>query len=188
MILIIDNYDSFAYNIVQTIGLYSEDIKVVRNDKISLREVELLAPSHIVISPGPCTPDDSGICLNLIIHFSGKVPLFGICLGHQCIGQAFGGRIIKAPYPVHGKTTVVYHNGKTIFHRLKNPFIAARYHSLIIDKATLPDCLEISAEAEGIIMGIKHKKYCVEGVQFHPESFLTPEGKKLIRNFINIKN
>ena len=186
MILIIDNYDSFTYNIVQIIGLYRSDIKVVRNDKMSLRKIGLLAPSHIIISPGPCTPDDSGICLNLIKHVAGKIPLLGICLGHQCIAQAFGGKIVKAPYPVHGKTTEIYHDGKTIFRKLRNPFRATRYHSLIIDKTTLPDCLVVSASADEIIMGIRHKMYSIEGVQFHPESFLTLEGKKLLRNFITI--
>ena len=184
MILVIDNYDSFTYNIVQTIGLFKKEINVVRNDKITLKEIGLLSPSHIVISPGPCTPNEAGISIELIKNFAGKIPILGICLGHQCIGQAFGGKVIRAPYPIHGKTSQIYHDKKTIFKGIKNPFTATRYHSLIIEKSTLPSSLEISAETDGLIMGIRHKKYNVEGVQFHPESFLTREGKKLIKNFI----
>ena len=184
MILVIDNYDSFTYNVVQTIGLFNKEINVVRNDKITLKEISLLSPSHIVISPGPCTPNEAGISIELIKNFAGKIPILGICLGHQCIGQAFGGKVIRAPYPIHGKTSQIYHDKKTIFKGIKNPFTATRYHSLIIEKSTLPSSLEISAETDGLIMGIRHKKYNVEGVQFHPESFLTREGKKLIKNFI----
>ena len=184
MILVIDNYDSFTYNVVQTIGLFNREINVVRNDKITLKEIGLLSPSRIVISPGPCTPNEAGISIDLIKNFAGKTPILGICLGHQCIGQAFGGKVIRAPSPIHGKASQIYHDKKTIFEGIKNPFTATRYHSLIIEKSTLPSSLEISAETDGIIMGVRHKKYNVEGVQFHPESFLTKEGKKLIKNFI----
>src|SRR3989338_7325600 len=184
MILVIDNYDSFTYNAVQTIGLFNKEINVARNDKITLKEISLLSPSHIVISPGPCTPNEAGISIELIKNFAGKIPILGICLGHQCIGQAFGGKVIRAPYPIHGKTSQIYHDKKTIFKGIKNPFTATRYHSLIIEKSTLPSSLEISEETGGIVMGVRHKKYNVEGVQFHPESFLTKEGKKLIKNFI----
>jgi len=184
MILIIDNYDSFTYNLVQTIGLFKKEINVIRNDKITLKEIAALNPSNIIISPGPCTPNEAGISIDLIKRFAGKIPILGVCLGHQCIGQAFGGKVIRAPYPIHGKTSQIYHDKKTIFKGIKNPFTAARYHSLIIEKSTLPSSLEISAEADGLIMGVRHKKYDVEGVQFHPESFLTKEGKKLIKNLI----
>lgn len=184
MILIIDNYDSFTYNIVQATGMLGKKVKVSRNDKISLKEIKSLGPSHIVISPGPCTPNEAGISVDLIKKFAGKIPILGICLGHQCIGKAFGGIIAKAPFPVHGKTSNIFHDGKTIFRGLKNPFTATRYHSLIIEKSKMPDSLEISAEADGLIMGVRHKKHNVEGVQFHPESFLTLEGKKLLRNFV----
>ena len=143
-----------------------------------------MAPSHIIISPGPCTPDEAGISINVIKKFSGKIPILGVCLGHQCIGQAFEGRIIRANKPFHGKSSKIYHDNKTIFKGVKNPFIATRYHSLIIEKASLPESLEISANTDGIIMGVRHKRFNIEGVQFHPESFLTIEGKKLIRNFI----
>lgn len=184
MVLIIDNYDSFTYNLVQTIGLFKRKINVVRNNKITLKEIAALAPSHIIISPGPCTPNEAGISIDLVKNFAGKIPILGVCLGHQCIGQAFGGNIIRAPVPVHGKTSQIFHDGKTIFKGIKNPFTATRYHSLIIEKSTLPSSLEISAETDDIIMGVRHKKYNLEGVQFHPESFLTKEGKKLIKNFI----
>lgn len=184
MVLVIDNYDSFTYNLVQTIGLFKKEINVVRNDKITLKEITALNPSHIVISPGPCTPNEAGISVELIRHFAGKIPILGVCMGHQCIGQAFGGKIIRAPMPVHGKTSQIFHDGKTIFKNIKNPFTATRYHSLVIEKRTLPSSLEISAEANGLVMAVRHKKYNVEGVQFHPESFLTKEGKTIIRNFI----
>ena len=184
MILIIDNYDSFTYNLVQTVGLFKKNIHVARNDKITLKEIKKLSPSRIIISPGPCTPNEAGISISLIKNFAGKIPILGVCLGHQCIGQAFKSKIIRAPKPVHGKTSQIYHDGKTIFHNIKNPFTAARYHSLIIEKSSLPDLLEISAQADGIIMGVRHKKYKIEGVQFHPESFLTSEGKKMIGNFV----
>ena len=184
MILAIDNYDSFTYNLVQIIGLFKKEINVVRNDKITLKEIAALNPSHIVISPGPCTPSESGISVDLVKSFAGKIPILGVCLGHQCIGQAFGGNIIRAPAPIHGKTSQIFHDGKTIFKNIKNPFTATRYHSLIIERQALPDSLEISAETDGLIMAVRHKKHNVEGVQFHPESFLTKEGKKLIKNFI----
>ncbi len=188
MLLVIDNYDSFTYNLVQTIGLFKKNIQVVRNDKITLKEIEKLNPSHIFISPGPCTPNEAGISVALIKYFAGKIPILGVCLGYQCIGQAFGGIIVKAPYPVHGKTTEIFHDGKTIFKNLKNPFTATRYHSLIVEKESLQDCLEVSAWSGKIIMGLRHKKFNVEGVQFHPESFLTLEGKRIVENFLRIYN
>lgn len=184
MILIIDNYDSFTYNIVQTVGIFNRKINVVRNNKITLKEIGILNPSHLIISPGPCTPNEAGISIDLINYFAGKIPILGICLGHQCIGQAFGGKIIRAPLPMHGKVSKIYHDKKTIFNGIRNPFAATRYHSLIIERSTLPYSLEISAETDGIIMGVRHKRYNVEGVQFHPESFLTEEGKKIIKNFV----
>lgn len=187
MLLMIDNYDSFTYNIVQYLGELGEDVRVYRNDKITLREIEKLGPDRIVISPGPCTPKEAGISIDVIKHFAGKVPLLGVCLGHQSIGAAFGGEIIRAPYLMHGKTSVIHHDGKTIFHNLPNPFEATRYHSLVIRKESLPDCLEITAwTADGIIMGVRHKEFIIEGVQFHPESILTTAGKDLLRNFLTL--
>lgn len=184
MILIIDNYDSFTYNLVQSIGELGRHVKVVRNDALALQDVSRLNPSHIIISPGPCTPDQSGISTDVILELGSEIPLLGVCLGHECIGQAFGGTVIRAPRPVHGKTSQIRHDGKTIFTDLTNPFEATRYHSLIIDRATLPKCLEITAETGNVIMGIRHREYNIEGVQFHPESFLTSEGSKLLKNFI----
>jgi anthranilate synthase/aminodeoxychorismate synthase-like glutamine amidotransferase len=184
----IDNYDSFTYNLVQYLGEIGEDVRVFRNDKITLSEIEKLNPDRIVISPGPCTPHEAGISIDLIKHFAGKIPMLGVCLGHQSIGAAFGGDIIRAPQLMHGKTSMIYHDGKIIFEGLPNPFIATRYHSLIIKRETLPDCLEITAWTEdGIIMGVRHKEMIVEGVQFHPESILTTSGKDLLRNFIKLK-
>jgi para-aminobenzoate synthetase component 2 len=187
MLLMIDNYDSFTYNLVQYLGELGEDIRVFRNDKITIPGIEELGPERIVISPGPCTPKEAGISVDVIRHFQGKVPLLGVCLGHQSIGEAYGGEIIRAPRLMHGKTSVIYHDGRTIFRDLPNPFEATRYHSLIIRKETLPEELEISAwTEEGEIMGVRHKEYLLEGVQFHPESILTRAGKDLLRNFLRL--
>ena len=185
MILMIDNYDSFTYNIVQYMGELGADMLVERNDQISIEEIEALNPKKIVISPGPCTPDKAGVSVAVIKHFAGKVPLLGVCLGHQSVGAAFGGEIIKAGKLMHGKTSEVRHDEKTLFKNLPNPFTATRYHSLVLNRKTLPDCFEISAESDdNEIMGIRHKELLVEGVQFHPESILTPNGKDLLKNFI----
>lgn len=188
MLLIIDNYDSFTYNLVQYIGEIGEDIKVFRNDKITIHEIEQLNPEKVVISPGPCTPKEAGISVELIRHFAHKMPILGVCLGHQSIGAAFGGEIIRAPRLMHGKTSLIFHDGKTIFKGLPNPFEATRYHSLIIRRETLPDCLEISAWTDmNEIMGVRHKEFIIEGVQFHPESILTKVGKDLLRNFLKLR-
>jgi len=185
MLLMIDNYDSFTYNLVQYFGELGEEIEVFRNDKISIPEIEKLNPEMLVISPGPGTPKDAGISLDLIHHFKGKIPILGVCLGHQCIGDAFGGRIVPAPRLMHGKTSLIYHDEKGIFQDLSNPFEATRYHSLIIEKESVPKCLEISAwTEEQEIMGVRHKEYVMIGVQFHPESILTKEGKQLLKNFL----
>jgi anthranilate synthase/aminodeoxychorismate synthase-like glutamine amidotransferase len=184
----IDNYDSFTYNLVQYLGELGEDIKVFRNDKITIKDMEGLRPDKIVISPGPCTPKEAGISVELIRHFTGKIPILGVCLGHQSIGAAFGGEIIRAPRLMHGKTSMILHDGKTIFEGLPNPFEATRYHSLVIRKETLPDCLDITAWTDtGEIMGVRHKEAVVEGVQFHPESILTRVGKDLLRNFLKLR-
>jgi anthranilate synthase/aminodeoxychorismate synthase-like glutamine amidotransferase len=181
----IDNYDSFTYNLVQYLGELGEELQVYRNDKITLEELEALAPDHIMISPGPCTPDDAGITLKVIEHFAGRIPLFGVCLGHQAMGQVFGGKVIRAERLMHGKTSPIYHDQKTIFEGIPSPYTATRYHSLIVEKESLPDCLEISAwTEEGEIMGLRHKELAVEGVQFHPESIITDHGKQLLKNFI----
>ena len=188
MLLMIDNYDSFTYNLVQYLGELGEDIRVFRNDKITIHEIERLNPQRIVISPGPCTPKEAGISIELIKHFSGKFPILGVCLGHQSIGAAFGGDIIRAPRLMHGKTSMIYHDGRTIFEGLPNPFEATRYHSLVIRKQTMPDCLEITAWTDmDEIMGVRHKGLIIEGVQFHPESILTKVGKDLLRNFLKLK-
>ena len=185
MLLMIDNYDSFTYNLVQYFGELGEEIEVFRNDKISIPEIEKLDPEVLVISPGPGTPQDAGISLDVIQHFAGKIPLLGVCLGHQCIGESFGGRIISAPRLMHGKTSSIHHTGKELFNGLPNPFEATRYHSLIIEKESLPDCLEINAwTGEQEIMGVRHKNQPLFGVQFHPESILTKEGKVLLNNFL----
>ena len=185
MILMIDNYDSFTYNIVQYMGELGADMLVERNDQISIEEIEALNPKKIVISPGPCTPDKAGVSVAVIKHFAGKVPLLGVCLGHQSVGAAFGGEIIKAGKLMHGKTSEVRHDEKTLFKGLPNPFTATRYHSLVLNRKTLPDCFEITAESDdNEIMGIRHKELSVEGVQFHPESILTTHGKDLLKNFI----
>jgi anthranilate synthase/aminodeoxychorismate synthase-like glutamine amidotransferase len=186
MILMIDNYDSFTYNLVQYLGELGADVRVYRNDQITVAEIERLAPEKIVISPGPCTPKEAGISCDVIRHFAGRVPLLGVCLGHQCIGEVFGGEIVRAPALFHGKTSMIYHDGKTIFRDLPRPFEATRYHSLVIRRETLPDCLELSAETDdGVIMGVRHREVLLEGVQFHPESILTREGKKLLANFLS---
>jgi anthranilate synthase/aminodeoxychorismate synthase-like glutamine amidotransferase len=186
MILMIDNYDSFTYNLVQYLGELGADVRVYRNDQLAVAEIERLAPTKIVISPGPCTPTEAGISCEVIREFSGRVPLLGVCLGHQCIGEVFGGEIVRASALFHGKTSMIYHDGKTIFHGLPRPFEATRYHSLVIRRETLPDCLEVSAETDdGVIMGVRHRELLVEGVQFHPESILTREGKQLLGNFLS---
>lgn len=185
MILMIDNYDSFTYNLVQYLGELGEDLKVVRNDQITIQEIEKLSPTHIVISPGPGNPTQAGISNEVIKKFSGKIPILGVCLGHQCIGYVFGGEVVRAERIMHGKTSLIYHDGKTIFKNIPNPFVATRYHSLIVKRETLPECLQISAwTKEGEIMGLRHKKFRVEGVQFHPESILTKEGKNILKNFL----
>src|SRR5438128_4554031 len=182
MLLVIDNYDSFTYNMVQYLGELGERIEVRRNDEITIEEIEsTIRPDRIVISPGPGTPDDAGVSMTVISHFAGKLPILGVCLGHQSIGQVFGGRVVRAPRLVHGKSSSVQHDGKTIFAGLEQNFGAGRYHSLIVERETLPDCLEISAATpNGTIMGLRHRKMKIEGVQFHPESIMTTEGKKLL--------
>jgi para-aminobenzoate synthetase component 2 len=188
MLLMIDNYDSFTYNLVQYLGELGEDIKVFRNNKITVQEIEKLKPDRIVISPGPCTPNEAGISVETIKHFSGRLPILGVCLGHQAIGAAFGGDIIRAPRLMHGKTSLIHHDGKTVFEGLPDPFEATRYHSLLIKKETLPDCLEITAWTDSDeIMGVRHKEFVIEGVQFHPESILTTVGKDLLRNFLKLR-
>jgi len=187
MLLVIDNYDSFTYNLVQYLGELGQDIRVYRNDKITLREIEALNPQRVVISPGPCTPREAGISVDLVKHFAGRIPILGVCLGHQAIGYAFGGEIIHAKKLMHGKTSMIHHDGKTIYKKLPNPFEATRYHSLVIERESIPDELEISAETDdGEIMGVRHKEYIIEGVQFHPESILTKAGKDLLRNFLEL--
>jgi anthranilate synthase/aminodeoxychorismate synthase-like glutamine amidotransferase len=187
MLLMIDNYDSFTYNLVQYLGELGQDPKVYRNDKITIGEIEKMGPERIVISPGPCTPKEAGVSIDVIKHFAGKVPILGVCLGHQSIGEAFGGDVIRAPYLMHGKTSMIHHDGKTIFRGLPNPFVATRYHSLIIKRETLPPVLEVTAWTDdGVIMGVRHKQLKVEGVQFHPESILTTVGKDLLRNFLKL--
>ncbi|MED5019566.1 aminodeoxychorismate/anthranilate synthase component II [Paenibacillus chibensis] len=185
MILVIDNYDSFTYNLVQYLGELGEEVKVFRNDEIDIQGIEALAPDHILISPGPCTPNEAGISLETIEHFKGKIPIFGVCLGHQAIGQAFGGQVVRAERLMHGKTSPILHNGTSVFEGLPSPFTATRYHSLLVERSTLPECLEITAETEeGEIMGLRHKEYLVEGVQFHPESIITDHGHQMLRNFL----
>lgn len=187
MILVIDNYDSFTYNLVQQLGELGAEIEVVRNDQLTLDDIRRLNPSHIVISPGPGTPDDGGVSLDVIREFGPTTPLLGVCLGHQCIGQAFGGVVNRAPQLMHGKTSQIHHDGSVLFAGLSNPFTATRYHSLVVEPPTLPDCLTVTARTEdGQIMGVQHKEYPVYGVQFHPESILTVEGPKLLRNFLSI--
>lgn len=185
MLLMIDNYDSFVYNLVQYLGEIGEDIQVFRNDKLTLAQIEDMRPDHIIISPGPCTPDEAGISLELINYFKGKIPILGVCLGHQAIGQAFGGDIVRAHRLVHGKTSLIFHDERGVFSGLKSPLKATRYHSLIVKQETLPDCFEISAKTDqGEIMGIRHKEYPIEGLQFHPESILTEGGHSMLKNFL----
>ncbi len=186
MILVIDNYDSFTYNLVQYLGELGADLVVYRNDQISLEEIDDMEPEKIVISPGPCTPNEAGISVALVKHFAGKIPILGVCLGHQSIGQAFGGRIVGAPTIMHGKVSEIHHSRQSIFKGLPEPFIATRYHSLIVERDSFPDCLEITAETDGgVIMGLRHRDMAVDGVQFHPESILTGEGKNLLQNFLD---
>ena len=187
MLLMIDNYDSFTYNLVQYFGELGQDLKVYRNNKITIAEIEKMNPDRIVVSPGPCTPKEAGISIEVIRHFAGRIPILGVCLGHQSIGDAFGGVVIRAPYLMHGKTSMIHHDGKTIFKGLPNPFEATRYHSLIIKRETMPSVLEVSAWTDdGVVMGVRHKQHKVEGVQFHPESILTGVGKDLLRNFLKL--
>ncbi len=191
MLLMIDNYDSFTYNLVQYFGELGPDVKVYRNDQITLEAIEKLKPSHLVISPGPCTPNEAGISLEAIKHFAGKLPILGVCLGHQSICQVFGGKIIHAKQIMHGKTSMIYHNDQGLFHGLSNPYEATRYHSLVAEAASLPDCLEVTAWTQNPdgsldeIMGVRHKTWAIEGVQFHPESILTQHGHDLLKNFLS---
>ncbi len=189
MLLLIDNYDSFTYNLYQYLCELGAEVVVYRNDKITLEQIEEMAPERIVISPGPCTPNEAGISMAVIEHFAGRLPILGVCLGHQCIGQVFGGEVVRCHRLMHGKTSPIRHDGRTIFEGLPNPFDAVRYHSLIVRRETLPDCLEISAWAddEGEIMGLRHKEFIIEGVQFHPESVLTLPGKDLLANFLKLE-
>ncbi len=191
MVFVLDNYDSFTYNLVQYLGELGAEVMVKRNDQVTVSQVEALNPNRILVSPGPCTPHEAGISLDLIRHFAGKKPLLGVCLGHQAIGAVFGGQVVRAPFLMHGKTSEISHDGRTIFAGVPSPFTATRYHSLIVAEKGLPDELEVSAyttEGDGTrtIMGLRHRKYAVEGVQFHPESVLTSEGKKLIENFLGM--
>jgi anthranilate synthase component 2 len=193
MLLMIDNYDSFTFNVVQYLGELGAEVHVVRNDEITVSDIESLKPERIVISPGPCTPNEAGISMEAIKAFAGRLPILGICLGHQSIGQVFGGDVVRARAVMHGKTSSIYHSGKGVFHNLPSPYIATRYHSLVVDKATLPDCLEVTAwtqTAEGNvdeIMGFRHKTFAIEGVQFHPESILTEHGHALLENFLKLE-
>jgi anthranilate synthase component 2/para-aminobenzoate synthetase component 2 len=187
MVLMIDNYDSFTFNLVQYLGELHGDIRVFRNDKITIEEIRALKPDAIVISPGPCTPREAGISVEVVKQLGPTIPLLGVCLGHQSIGYAFGGAIVRAPTLMHGKVSEIYHNGKTLYKGVADPFIATRYHSLIIDRGSCPECLEITAwTSDNIIMGVRHKKYPIEGVQFHPEAILTTMGKTLLKNFLEM--
>ena len=191
MLIMIDNYDSFTYNLVQYLGELKAEVRVFRNDEITVSEIEAMAADHLMISPGPCTPNEAGISLAAIRHFAGKLPILGVCLGHQSIGQAFGGKIIHAREIMHGKTSMMHHNDQGVFHGLEMPFEATRYHSLVIEKATIPDCLEITAWTENDdgsmdeIMGVRHKELAIEGVQFHPESILSQHGHQMLQNFLD---
>jgi anthranilate synthase/aminodeoxychorismate synthase-like glutamine amidotransferase len=187
MLLMIDNYDSFTYNLVQYLGEMGVEVRTFRNDKINIEEIEDLQPDRIVISPGPGTPADAGISVEVVRHFAGKVPILGVCLGHQSIGAAFGGKVVSARRLMHGKTSMIHHDKKTIFAGLPDPFEATRYHSLVVEEESLPDCLEVSARSEQQeLMGIRHRQFPLEGIQFHPESILTPVGKKLLQNFLQM--
>jgi anthranilate synthase/aminodeoxychorismate synthase-like glutamine amidotransferase len=189
MVLMIDNYDSFTYNLVQYLGQLGQTVVVFRNDKVTVDEISKRIPDAIFLSPGPCTPKEAGITVDVIREFHKSIPIMGVCLGHQAIGYVFGGNVIRAGRVMHGKTSPVLNDGKTIFKGLPNPFTAGRYHSLLVERPTLPSCLEISAETEeGEIMGLRHKEYLVEGIQFHPESILTPHGKRIIKNFLDMIN
>jgi para-aminobenzoate synthetase component 2 len=184
LMVVIDNYDSFTYNLVQYLGILGAKLAVFRNDEIDLAGLDALQPSHLIISPGPCSPKEAGISVAAIQHFAGRIPILGVCLGHQSLGEAFGGRVIRAPRLMHGKTSLVYHDGRDIFQGIPSPFEATRYHSLIVERETLPECLEVSAQtAVGEIMGLRHKQQAIFGVQFHPESILTAEGMNILRNF-----
>jgi anthranilate synthase component 2 len=186
MLLMIDNYDSFTYNLVQYLGELGEEVRVARNDEISLEDIAAMKPARIVVSPGPCTPNEAGVSVPLIREFAGKIPILGVCLGHQSIGQAFGGRVVHAGSVMHGKTSVVHHTDQGVFHGLPQDFRATRYHSLAIERSSMPACLEITAESEdGEIMGVRHRELAVEGVQFHPESVLTEYGHQLLKNFLH---
>jgi len=186
LVLIIDNYDSFTYNLVQYLGELGEEVRVYRNDQITCDEIEKINPEHIIISPGPCSPNEAGISLAVIKRFAGLIPIFGVCLGHQAIGQAFGGKVVRAARLMHGKTSSIHHRGGgSVFHEIPSPFTATRYHSLIVERESLPECLEITAwTEEGEVMGLRHREYAVEGVQFHPESILTEHGHKILYNFL----
>lgn len=188
MLLMIDNYDSFTYNLVQYFGELGEEVRVHRNDQLTTDAIEAMAPDHIVISPGPCTPNEAGVSVETILAFAGRIPILGVCLGHQSIGQAFGGRIVRAGQLMHGKTSQIHHRSQGVFHGLPSPFTATRYHSLVIERETLPDCLEVTAWSEDDeIMGVRHKVHAIEGVQFHPESILTEHGHALLRNFLALR-
>jgi anthranilate synthase component 2 len=193
MLLMIDNYDSFTYNLVQYLGELGAEVRVYRNDQITVEEIERLKPGHLVISPGPCTPNEAGISVAAILHFAGKIPVLGVCLGHQSIGQAFGGRVVRARAVMHGKTSLIRHRGVGVFHGLPDPIEATRYHSLVIAKESLPACLEVTAWTETAagevdeIMGVRHREFAVEGVQFHPESILTQHGHTMLKNFLEMK-
>ena len=192
MILMIDNYDSFTYNLVQYLGELGAEVRVERNDQISIDDIEAMAPERIMISPGPCTPNEAGVSLDVIRHFAGRLPILGVCLGHQSIGQAFGGKVVHAREIMHGKTSLIHHRDSGVFAGLPNPFEATRYHSLVIEKESLPDCLEVTAWTQAAdggvdeIMGVRHREYAIEGVQFHPESILTQHGHDLLKNFLQM--
>lgn len=186
MILMLDNYDSFVYNLVQYLKEMGQEVAVCRNDSIDVRAIERMSPGHIIISPGPCTPDEAGVSLEAVSYFAGKIPILGVCLGHQSIGQAFGGRVVRADRPMHGKTSAIRHDGRGIFRGLPQDLVVGRYHSLVVSPRGLPDCLEVtSLTGAGEIMGIRHREYDVEGVQFHPESILTSHGKEMLKNFLH---
>ena len=188
MLLMIDNYDSFTFNLVQYFGELGAEVKVVRNDELGVAELEALAPSHVVLSPGPCTPNEAGITLQAIERLAGRIPILGVCLGHQAIGQAFGGKVVRAKHVMHGKVSHIRHDGRGVFSNIENDFVATRYHSLVVERESLPDCLEVTAQAEdGEIMGLRHRKLAVEGVQFHPEALLTEHGHRMLENFIKGK-